>query len=166
MRLLLFSMLVLATQGVLAQDKNPEKVYVQSSNSGGSSQENENCSYNNEHKHIHCYEDDSRNLNKPQTRVVYRTNSRTYRDRDDYASGLSTGALTVGLAVGIPLLLHNSYSYDDYSYGGYSHGYRSRYGHYRSYGDHGSYSGYRHGGYRSGGHRSYGGHNRGHGRSH
>jgi len=126
--------LILFTQNVFAQSEIepqtpltspqntvPEKVYIQNTTSGGISHRSENCFYNDEHQHLHCYEDDDRNVQKSESRVVYRTSNRDYRDRDNYNS-----ALSLGLAIAVPLL------HDNYRYGAYrSHGYRS-YG-YRSY---------------------------------
>ncbi|MBL4679239.1 MAG: hypothetical protein JKY88_00785 [Pseudomonadales bacterium] len=154
MRLSRLSTIVLATQilvsqGVFAQSEEisqdqiensvPKKVYVQTApsrnisrdNSRNISREGENCFYNDEHQHIHCYEDvryedqryENKNFNKTKSRVVYRTSNRTYRDR-----GYSPSALSIGLAIGIPLLIHNSYRNNSYR-----HGYRSHQRHHRSH---------------------------------
>jgi len=158
MRLSRLSTIVLATQilvsqGIFAQSEEisqdqiensvPEKGYVHTAPSRNISpdisrnirrdisREDENCFYNDEHQHIHCYENEryedqryeNESFNKTKSRVVYRTSSRTYRDRD-----YSTSALSIGLAIGIPLLIQNSYRNNSYR-----HGYRSKQRHYRSH---------------------------------
>lgn len=146
MRLITLSSLVLVShlivsQGVFAQYEEttqnqseltvPERVYIQTNNSNDISREGENCFYNDEHQHIHCYEDErfedksyrNENISHSKTRVVYRTSNRTYGDRY-----YTPSALSIGLAIGIPLLLHSSYHHDAYRYS-----YRSHNRHYRSH---------------------------------
>ncbi|MFT7685003.1 MAG: hypothetical protein ACI9FB_000345 [Candidatus Azotimanducaceae bacterium] len=115
----------------------PQKVYIESSGPRRNvSLDEENCSYNDEHEHIHCYESDeyqddsvlSRSNRSSNRRVVYRT-----RDRD--RGYRNTSGLAIGLAVGIPWLIHNAhhdrhYSRSHYRYrSGYHPNYQSNYGH-------------------------------------
>jgi hypothetical protein len=115
----------------------PKKVYIESSRRSISPKE-ENCFYNDEHAHIHCYESDEYQ-NASAVRSSYRSPNRSsdrtviYRTRDrDYAYR-NTNGLAIGLAVGIPWLIHNShhdrhYSRPHYGYRSH-HNYEPDYGH-------------------------------------
>ena len=97
----------------------PERVYVETDErtyrSTRSSEneyryDDERCFYNEDHEHIHCF---SEEIEDEVTDRVYVNNSHRYiRTRHSrhnyYYDPISTG-IAVGLAVGIPLLIHDSH---------------------------------------------------------
>jgi hypothetical protein len=104
--------------------QEPEKVYVESGDRSFQTTRDEECFYNEAHGHLHCYAEDT----QPVRQVTYieTPRSRTYRTvhttyRDDYRRPISTG-IAIGLGIGIPILLHNSFSH----HGG--HHYRGHHG--------------------------------------
>ena len=120
----------------------PERVYVETgSATHRSTRSEEYCFYNEEHDHIHCYDQDPR---QQQDRVVIVENtvhrSTRYQHRRD---PISTG-IGVGVAIGLPLLIHHgihdrhrSYRNDHhYKRHGFSSSFRHSYGkhHGKSYG--------------------------------
>lgn len=117
----------------------PQKVYVESADGTyRSTREDEYCFYNEERNQIRCYaEDPAHSPVVREERTVYRS-TRTGRQHH-YRQGLSTG-LGVGLAIGVPILIHNSLDRHRYQrhYGYYGHGYRGH-KHYRKGWRHGRY---------------------------
>lgn len=85
----------------------PERVYVRST----SSHREEHCFFNKEHDHIHCYDEE------PTREVVIvedRSNRRVIRRHTRY-DPVSTG-LGVGIAIGLPILVHHAIHNRHYGY--------------------------------------------------
>lgn len=124
----------------------PEKVYVESANGNyRSTKSDEYCFYNEEHDHIHCYDEDPEAASSRVVVVENIIENRTYRSTRRRHDPIATG-VGVGLAIGIPLLVHHAI-YDRHYYGqSYGNGYRS---HYRN--KHRNYSRYYSGNYRDSG---------------
>jgi hypothetical protein len=90
----------------------PEKVYVETSGrTYRGKRSDEYCFYNDEHKHIHCYDEDPQVLND---RVVV-TENRTYRSTRRRYDPIATG-IGVGIAIGLPILVHQAF-HDRHHYG-------------------------------------------------
>lgn len=108
------------------QVTEPERVYVESDRATyRGTRSDEHCFYNEEHDHIHCYDEDP---GQRQDRVVYVEN-RTYRstrhrDYDPIATGLG-----VGVAIGLPILIHGAIHDRRHYAHKYGRSYRNSYGH-------------------------------------
>ncbi|MFT7138038.1 MAG: hypothetical protein ACI9B8_000453 [Sulfitobacter sp.] len=134
----------------------PEKVYVESANGTyRSTKSDEYCFYNEEHDHIHCYDEDPEAANDRGVVVESAVENRTYRSTRRHHDPIATG-IGVGIAIGLPILVHHAIHdrryYSNY-YGNYS---RNYYQNHRSGLDRHNYRGDRrnhHGDYRRG-HRS------------
>ena len=130
----------------------PEKVYVESANGNyRSTKSDEYCFYNEEHDHIHCYDEDPVAANNRVVVVENVVENRTYRSTRRRHDPIATG-VGVGLAIGIPLLVHHAI-YDRHYYGNsYRNSYRNKHRN--------------HSRYYSGNYRGYGRHHRGDSRRH
>ena len=132
-------------------ERPPSRIYVEDNGrTYRSTRANEHCEYQEELDRIYCYDvEPTTRVYTEETRVY-----RTVRPKRYYRAGydpIATG-LGVGLAIGIPLLVHNSYDrhhrkyrrhhrygyrYDNHYYGNHYYGKSKRYnrGYYRGYRD-------------------------------
>jgi len=82
----------------------PEKVYVETSGRNyRGTRSDEYCFYNDEHQHIHCYDEDPQLLNSRVVVTENRTYQTTRRRHDPIATGIG-----VGFAIGLPILIHHA----------------------------------------------------------
>lgn len=132
MKYLAAGLLILITQSALAEHEQtetgplvereqlsePQKVYIESGNSTHwRTRGEEHCFYNKEHDHLHCYDEDI-TTSEPVLRVSsghrhYQTRRYYYDRRDHYYARynpISTG-LAIGIGLGIPILLNQSFSH-------------------------------------------------------
>jgi hypothetical protein len=126
------------THEVVESTSPPTRVYVESGNQTyRATRGEEHCFYYEEHDHIRCFDQDPTARKViVEERTVYRSTRpghRQYHSHSRHADPIATG-IGVGLAIGIPILIHNSLDHHRYRR---HHGYRydrhryKRHGHHR-----------------------------------